>query len=212
MSEIKVKFSLADWAKPQAEMTKAFKQVIALRAKGVSWKEVTAETGVGYASGWLAEQRANLDPKQVIKVDPTNVPALCQAIRHARLAENNSWGLLMVRTGLPETQVRRAFELATNIQSEGLRNGKGGRFLEDNADAYAPAPKVGWVRRLEDGAPLPEEIRSGLIKAGVLAEDVAELSGMSAAALKAMHKELLPEVKVPAKKADVIASLAQALA
>lgn len=210
MSDITIKFTLADWGKPVAEMSPEYQAAIALRAEGKPWKIVTAETGVGYASGWLAEQRASLAADQVISVDPANPKALCDAVKHARLAENNSWGTLMVRTGLPETQVRRAFELATNVFSEGLRNGKGGRFLANNAEAYAPAPKVGWVRKAESGAPLPAEIVAGLVKAGVRTEDVAELGGLKVGELRAMAEDL--GLDPSGKKADLINRLAEALA
>lgn len=208
MSDIKIKFTLAEWGKAPKDLSPEYKAMLALRGKGVAWKLVTAETGVGYASGWLCEARANLAAEQVIKVDPTKPEDVVKAIVHARLVENNSWGLLMARTGLPEVQVRRAFEQGTNVFSEGLRNGKGGRFLQDNAEAYAPAPKVGWVRTA-DGASLPNEIKQGLIKAGALPADVAELDAMTAKALKAMAADF--GLDPSGKKADLVERIGKAL-
>ncbi len=82
----------------------------------------------------------------------------------------------MARTGLPEGQVRKAFELGTNIFSEGLRNGKGGRFLADDGKPYAPAPKVGYVRLTEKGATV-DPIIAGRIAAAREARKAAARKG-----------------------------------
>lgn len=210
MAEITVKFTQAEWGMPVDRMSSAYQELVKLRAEGKSWKFVTQETGIGYASGWLAEQRCKLPTDQLIPVDPADVPALCAAVRHARLVEGNSWGRIMVRTGLPEGAVSRAFELATNVQRAGLRNGKGGRFLHDNAEAYAPAPKVGWVRKTSADAALPEEIRVGLIQAGALPADLDELEGMTTKALKAFAQAL--DLASSGKKDVLIARIASAMA
>lgn len=207
---ITLKFSQADWANTD-QPNKAYKHLADLLAKGTKWKAAQKLSGVGYASGWLFVQRLNMPKDQRISVDPANPAATVAAIRHARLVEGNSWGLIMARTGLPEGQVRACFTEATNVQSEGLRNGKGGRFLQDNAEAYAPAPKVGWVRPNPECQALPAEILAGLLEAGAVeSADVAELQGMNAKDLKAFAKSL--GLSTAGKKEALVARIAEAYA
>jgi hypothetical protein len=204
-----LKFSQADWANV-ATPAKAYKHLADLLAKGTKWKDAQRLSGVGYASGWLFVQRLNLPKDRLISVDPTNPQPTIDAIRHARLVEEESWGMIMARTGLPEGQVRACFTQATNVQSEGLRNGHGGRYLQGNAEAYKPAPPVGWVRPNE-GATLPAEILARLLEAGAVeSADVDELQGMNAKALKAFAKSLgLP---INGSKQVLVARIAEAYA
>lgn len=205
-----LKFSQADWANTD-QPNKAYQHLADCLAKGMKWKEAQRLSGVGYASGWLFVQRLKMPKDQRISVDPTNPAATIAAIRHARLVEKQSWGLIMARTGLPEGQVRACFTQATNVQSEGLRNGKGGRYFQDNAEAYAPAPKVGWVRPTEAGVRLPAEILAGLVEAGaVTGTDVAELKAMNIKELRSFAKSLgLP---ASGSKEALVTAIAEAYA
>lgn len=209
------KATTAAWGKALGDMPEAYQQAIALRAAGVTWKVVTEETGVGYASGWLAEQRVKfiaekrdglLLPADVAKMTPSAFNAW---VTERRLTHDESWGTIMSLCGVPEGRVRAGFEVKTNVFSEGLRNGKGGRFLAGNAEAYAPAPKVGWVRKAEPSAILPAEIMAGLVKAGVATEDVEELAGMTKTALAAFAKGL--GLKASGSKPTLIARIAEAM-
>ncbi len=210
MTEVTIKFSAADWANT-ASPAKAYAHLADLIGKGTPWKAAQRLSGVGYASGWLFVTRLGLAEADRIQVDPSDSAATVAAIRHARLVEGNSWGLLMARTGLPEGQVRGCFTAATNVQSEGLRNGRGGRYLQGNAEAYKPAPKVGWVRPTEAGVKLPAEILAGLLEAGAVdGADVDELKAMNLKGLQAFAKSL--GLKAGGSKASLVARIAEAYA
>jgi hypothetical protein len=208
-----VKFSNANWAQSKAE-DPAYQACFANWVAGMPWKTNTEATGVGYASGWLFCVRMALllnEPDQAVSLEGLTETQAANRIAEMRLAEGNSWGRIMARTGLTETSCRKLFEQKTGVFSEGLRNGKGGRFLGGNAEAYAPAPKVGWVRKADAEASLPAEIVAGLLAANAIeAADVEELQGMTLKALRGMAKAFgLPTAGT---KADLVARIAEAYA
>lgn len=113
--------------------TKVLEAARSMRADGVAWTKVLAETGLNYSQAWLYVERANLpeslDLAAAYEANPTTVVA-------AARAEGCSWGLIAVRVNKPESQVRKAFTEATSLKSQGLRIGKGGRFYYRDGVLY----------------------------------------------------------------------------
>lgn len=209
-----LKFSRATWANPSLADDPAYAEAFALWVAGQPWKVITEATGVGYASGWLFCERVALllnEPEAVVDLTGLTETQAANKIAEMRLVEGNSWGRIMARTGLTEGSARKLFTMKTNVHSEGLRNGKGGRFYQGNAEAYEPAPKVGWVRKTDAEAALPAEIVRGLVEAGSLeGADVDELEGMTVKALRSMAKSF--GLSTAGSKADLVARVAQAYA
>lgn len=81
-----------------------------------------------YSQCWLNWASRNL-------TDADRIAPEGKAIAAAR-ANGDSWGLIAVKAGVPESRVRKLFKEHTSIRSEGLRNGKGGRFLRDEEAYY----------------------------------------------------------------------------
>lgn len=195
-----IKPSRADWVKAYEDMPEHYQRAVTMHAEGLTWKEITAETGVGYASGWLAVRRCALRPEQIIKVDPAKRAELLEAIRHARLVDQDSWGQIMVRTGLAEGTVSKLFEEATSVERVGLRNGHGGRFYQDNAEAYVATPKIGWVRPIGEDTEVPIELTDPRARMRAL------LESQTAKQLAAFAKGKLPK-PVPTRKAELVEAL-----
>lgn len=209
-----VRLSRATWANPHLANDPAYAEAFSLWVSGKPWEVITEATGVGYASGWLFCIRTALvlnEPEALVDLGSMSRTQAANRVAEMRLDDGDSWGRIMARTGVAEGQVRKLFTEKTNVYSEGLRNGKGGRFYQGNAEAYDPAPKVGWVRKAEASAELPAQIIKGLLEAGSLeGGDVAELEGMSLKDLKSLAKSFgLP---TSGKKVDLVARVAQAYA
>jgi hypothetical protein len=207
--ETTIRTSGAEWARVGEDATDTMKHVLDLHGQGVGWKAIKRLTGVGYSPAWLFVTRSQyLAEGGLISLDSV---AAAKPIVAARRAEGDSWGRIAARCGVPEGQVRRLFTEATNVDHQGLRNGHGGRFLQNNAEAYAPAPKVGWVRPQAEGTPLPEFILAGLLKAGAIeSADVEEIQAMSLNDLRKMAKSL--SLPTAGTKKDLVARIAQAYA
>lgn len=137
--------------------------------------KITVATGLNYSQVWcLATRHQIVEVAPAMDLAPLGAAAAakpanadgtrsqamitaCEAAAVCR-AEGNSWGLIGVRFNRPEGQVRRWFKEATGTKSEGLRNGKGGRWLMDEARLYAGDREVTGITL---PAPLPRsEIRA----------------------------------------------------
>jgi len=122
---------------------------------------------IGESRGWLIARRAWLEvnrPKALIAVpagtDFSKSPAdggvsirkfgkILEEFRHD--GNGDSWGELMVRTGLSEGQVRRAWTTVGAKKDVGHRTGKGGRFVADNPEFYL-------AHRKAEGAHIPVDL------------------------------------------------------
>lgn len=72
--------------------------------------------------------------------------------------EGCSWGEIMIRLGMTESKVRKAFERADGARkSVGLRTGKGGRFVADRPDLYQG-------NRVAEGAHIPNEVKASVVR------------------------------------------------
>lgn len=116
---------------PSATVLEAAK---AMREGGASWKIVLEETGLNYSQAWLFIERSNLpEDLDLSAAYGENPSGTVQAAR----AEGNSWGLIAVRCNVPESQVRKNFTAGTQLLSQGLRIGKGGRWFLGEPTLYA---------------------------------------------------------------------------
>lgn len=107
---------------------------------------------IGESRGWLIARRAWLEvnqPKALVAVpagtDFSKSPADAGASlrKFGKTLHNlrgdghgDSWGELMVRTGLSEGKVRKAWSSSGDHEDRGHRTGKGGRFMADNPEIY----------------------------------------------------------------------------
>lgn len=104
--------------------------------------------GIGESRGWLIARRAWLQvnmPSRLLEVPAINwkddeqvrkVGKLLVEHRDAKGEDGDSWGELMVMTGLSEGKCRKAWELATGRKSLGHRTGKGGQFAYRDPELY----------------------------------------------------------------------------
>lgn len=190
--------------------------------------KITAETGLNYSQAWdhltrqqIVRVHTGLDLKPVAlaaMADPEKdglpsaaMLAFQRAIAGCR-TEGNSWGMIMQRFGVSEGIVRKAFKVATGTKSEGLRNGKGGRWLLDEPALYlgdreatgialpAPLPRSevrAYARRLDALESLPEN-RKGLV---ALAKDLGvPVKGNNEELAEAIRRAILG---TPASDAEV---------
>lgn len=122
---------------------KTLDKALAMHADGAQIKAIIKETGLNYTQTWRFLTSRDLEA-QGFEFLTTVDPARCEAMR----AEGLSWGAIAVRHrltpehntfGAPEGQVRKAFETATGLKSQGQRIGKGGRFFygDRGAPLYA---------------------------------------------------------------------------
>jgi hypothetical protein len=135
-------------------------------------KEVATQP-IKYSRAWLILRRAYLEahaPKllekelpaaQVAKIEKTHAATnpdwrlrfVTGPVVVRLHDEGCSWGEIMVRMGLNEGVVRKAFEKAQgDRKSVGLRTGKGGRFVGGRGDLYTE-------NRQAEGAAIPLPLR-----------------------------------------------------
>ena len=122
---------------------------------------------IGESRGWLIARRAWLEvnrPEALIKVPAgtdfskspadggASIRAFGKVLEEQRHDGNgDSWGELMVRTGLSEGKVRRAWAAVGAKKDIGHRTGKGGRFVADNPEFYL-------AHRKAEGAHIPTDL------------------------------------------------------
>ncbi len=120
-----------------------FRLAVSLRLKGKGWSEVLRDTGLSHSQAELAEFRfkrdladlgvADLaDWKSVPVPEGSDAGEIVKALR----AEGISWGVIACRMHLSESKARRAFTATTSTKSQGLRIGKGGRFLDSKENGH----------------------------------------------------------------------------
>lgn len=90
---------------------------------------------LNYSQFWLYCQSQTLPAEAFITATEGSDPWFA-AITRCRNA-GDSWGLIAVKCRAPEGRVRKAFAAATGLRSQGLRVGKGGRYLDNDPVLYA---------------------------------------------------------------------------
>lgn len=172
-----------------------------MKDEGVATAQILAETGLNYSQFWLFWARRHLEannPELICRLEPTDpkIPGLIVEARNVE-GEFSSWGWLSVRFGMPESRVRKTFEQKANIHSDGLRIGKGGRFVEDRGEYYVDENrKHGVVTPVGERHKVPGRSDEALAE---------KLAGMRVGQINA----LLKAAGLPAtgKKADKIVRL-----
>lgn len=117
-------------------------------------KTITSETGLNASQAWCFLTRQQIErvyqgqdlkgvasaamakPKNVDGTDSAEMTEFKRAIAQARNEDNQSWGLIGVRAERPEGLVRRLYKEQTGRHSQGLRIGKGGRWLLNDQVLY----------------------------------------------------------------------------
>lgn len=118
-----------------------------------------------------------------------------------------SWGEISARCAIGEAVCRRYFKQAANADHQGLRIGHGGRFHQDNAEAYQGKAKVhGWIKPVGT----PDEVLASRIAEITGVEDNTFLTDLTVAQLKAELKGLGQPTS--GSKATLAERLATALA
>lgn len=126
-----------------ALLTEASDSLIA----GGSYKVVQKDYDLNYSQLWLFHfRRVNpeliMDPEgATFKADIAKARGFERVAGGAGFRRNwalveVSWGELSARAGTPESRLRKQFEQYTGVSSEGLRMGKGGRWLNDDMTFY----------------------------------------------------------------------------
>jgi len=165
----------------------------------VPWADVEKEAGteVGYSRGWLVVRRAYLEQNMpTVIVDSDKL--LADAWKKAEQAGNSSqfdkarvlepvvvdmrdnkklsWGEIMVRLGLPEGLVRKAYRSNGVRKDLGLRIGKGGRFAYDDGRLYEDNRKAEGAQIKLDatGKPRVEDLLNYRPKEGATKRQAAD--------------------------------------
>jgi hypothetical protein len=137
---------------------KVLEHALRLHNDGKKMHEILEITGLNYSQAWAYINDAILDPKKRVK--PANrTPETVKRLRDS----GTSWGMISVMFGyteFPESKIRKMFEDATGLKSQGLRIARGGRFLNKDPLLY-----------------LDERRKSGIeLKVGTSRLELAEIS------------------------------------
>lgn len=115
---------------------KVLERALKLHREGKRLKEILELTGLNYSQAWLYITDADLSPSQRVKAKD----ATSQTVKQLRDDDQLSWGLISVMMGykaFPESRVRKMYEEASGLRSQGLRIGHGGRYLNGDPVLYA---------------------------------------------------------------------------
>lgn len=189
-----------------------FSDAFAMHKAGATVKEICAETGLNYSQLWRFCESRSLDEAgfEFLTELAGNEKAVAE-MREAGL----SWGKIACRfrlneshtaLGCPEGKVRKAFETATGLKSQGQRIGKGGRFFY----GYSGQPLYAGELR-PTGTDIPVGAKLG--EALVAAEEQRMIS-WDIEAVRAKATELgisLKAGKKNATKAQLIGKIRKAL-
>lgn len=178
-------------------------QAVVMHGQGATMPEIQAALALNYSQAWWGIAEASLTPELDHRaMAAEDKPASIVESRNAG-GTHSSWGWLAVRYGMPESRVRKLYTETSNVRHRGLRNGKGGRFMEDNDAYYQGANrKVGHVSTIGDGpAMVPALARQLLPEWGTTTTPTTMLD-LRKAARAAGHK---PSTK--ATRAELLALL-----
>lgn len=106
-------------------------QAVDLRADGATMREVMVATGLNHSQAERAIMKATLTEADVTRFMAGGQDLGSRAV--AGRAAKISWGVMGILAGVPESQVRKAYEQAASLKSKGQRIGHGGRFHYDEA-------------------------------------------------------------------------------
>jgi hypothetical protein len=108
-------------------------------ADGKGSKALLKATGLSHSQADRAWYLSPLNPKHVTD-QSAQFAAMTEAQQNAFVIEmrtkGESWGRISLTIGLSESATQSRFSTAAGIAAEGLRVGRGGRFLEDDPRRY----------------------------------------------------------------------------
>ncbi len=113
---------------------KTLKQVLHLHEQGKTIKSIMETMELDYGTVWLAITDDELPANQRVKPNQQSSTKVKQ-LRDG----GDSWGLIRVKFGYAdytEGKIRKMFEEASGLKSQGLRIGKGGRFFNRDGRFY----------------------------------------------------------------------------
>lgn len=151
--------------------TEQYDQAWAMHQAGATNGQIQEATGLNYSQMWLDRTRRELeqgndtvggwiathDPKTKAPLPNTVIGA---AIVKARAADQ-SWGLIAVRTRMPESRVRTVFTEVSALDSRGLRIGHGGRWVQDDPRFYTGAERAKVGTELDPKVPVAQQVPTG---------------------------------------------------
>lgn len=151
----------------------------------MKWSEIADELDCTAGKAILAYDIVNMPAKDKIKAKDED--ELAAAIVSARDDDQNSWGRISARAGIPESRVRKIYEDATGNSSRGLRIGKGGRYVGDE-NPNPPAEKVKGTAKKAGAAKKAPAKKAAAAKKAAPAKRTT-----GAGALTSMDQEALAE-------------------
>lgn len=183
--------------KNHADYAKALKTYCDHMAAGKGSAQALKLTGLNHCQADLAWYADVRNPKAV-KFDPT-FATKTETAQKAQLVQlrlaKTSWGCLAVITGWSESKVRNFFGRTTGLASEGMRIGRGGRFLSAEPRFYLGNMKgIG----IEDAKPRSVDPKVAMAKADTVTTKLPAL-------VKAARKGTAKRVSKPKVEAEVTA-------
>lgn len=112
---------------------------VTMHDDGKSHKVIMEATGLNHSQVECAIMEANFPKSAFFSVKSTDkdyTAKLEAFIVEGRQVKALSWGALGVLAHIPESRVRKIWAERTGTKSQGLRNGKGGRFLYQEPRLY----------------------------------------------------------------------------
>lgn len=147
-----------------------FAQAWSMYQAGGTNGQIQEATGLNYSQMWLDRTRRELEAgndtvggwiaTHDAKGLPLSTTAIGAQVVKARAADQ-SWGLIAVRARMPESRVRKIFTEVSALDSRGLRIGKGGRWVDDDARFYQGADRPRNGTELDPRAPVAAQVPTG---------------------------------------------------
>lgn len=164
---------------------------LTMRQDGADWPEILEATGLNYSQAWyFVESQRMREAGELVEGEITP-----QTIVDLRAAKH-SWGTIAVMCQLPESRVRRMFTEASNLKSQGLRIGKGGRYFY----GYSGEPLYSGELR-PTGTAIPKDAK---LEGALMAADTQRMIHEDIKTLRAKADELGISYKPRATKAQLV--------
>lgn len=159
---------------------------------GKGSKQLLKATGLSHSQADRAWYVSELNPNRVISQAP-KFAAMTEAAQDAFVLEmrvkGESWGRISLTIGLSESATQTRFSKAAGVAAEGLRVGKGGRFLEDDPRRYVGNQKGNGVQDPKPRTVTAEEAAKRADKKSVLPAKLTAAKKRAAKATKPVAAE-----------------------
>ena len=135
------------------DFLKALEKADRMKADGANWDQIKEATGLNYSQAWYfieMKKRQDAGLPFFDGPDSPNFGATVVALRNGEKAPKGtgtkeSWGMIAVLCRCSESQVRKAFAERSGKVSQGLRKGRGGRWVFGDATLYQDELRVAGV-------------------------------------------------------------------